>query len=306
MAIRYIKQKDLNYSLWDRCINNSFNGVIYAYAWYLDIVAVHWDALVEDDYRTVMPLVYRKTIVYKELYTPMFTKQLGIFSSKPVDQKKMEKFLEHIPPEFKKLNLCLNRHNTQTIGNHFTRSRTVYELDLIVPYEKKSKSYSPVVRSSISLATEKKYFLQKGVSLYDFENYLYTHLKDAVAAQVVKPLRQILSRLMSVGRAEIVGVYDEKNTLVSGACFVRSNQNVILLYAYNLPDSDSQRANYLIIDSFLKNYSARNVTLSMEHFDEHWNHKFYNDFGSLPSTCACINENKLPLLIRWISFKKNN
>lgn len=306
MAIHYIRQKDLNYSLWDRCINNSFNGVIYAYSWYLDIVAIHWDALVEDDYRTVMPLVFHKNVFYKELYTPLFTKQLGIFSSQPVNRKKIDEFLQHIPSDFKKIDLCLNRHNTQTIGNHFTRSTTVYELDLIIPYEKKSKLYSPTVKNSIAKVHEKGFSLQKGVALYDFENCLRLHLKESEFITVIKPLRQILARLMSVGRAEIVGVYNKTNMLASVACFVRSNQNVILLYAFNLPDNYSGMCNYLIIDSFLKNYSARNVTLSMEHFDNYWNHKFYNDFESLPSNCAWIGENKLSVIMRWIKTRKNS
>ena len=308
MAVRYIKQKDLNYSLWDKCISNAFNGVIYAYSWYLDIVAVHWDALVEDDYRTVMPLIYRKNILYKEIYTPFLTKQLGIFSSQPVDRKKIDTFIHKIPKDFKKINLCLNRHNTQTIGNHFNRSKSVYELDLIVPYEKKSKAYSVNVKNSIKQAKEKGFSLQKGVALYDLENYLNANMKDSIANSITRPLRQILSRLLSIGRAEILGVYNEKNMLSSVACFLRSNQNVILLYAYNLPDRDSQTANYLIMDAFLKNYSARNVTLSLEHFDDHWNSSFYQDFESLPSTCACVGENKLPVFLRWIALntKKDN
>jgi hypothetical protein len=62
-------------------IARSFNGIVYAYSWYLDIVSPGWDALVKDDYKSVMPLTWRKKYGIKYLYQPFFTQQLGVFSS---------------------------------------------------------------------------------------------------------------------------------------------------------------------------------------------------------------------------------
>ena len=41
---------------WDDCISKSFNGNVYAWSWYLDIVHPKWEALVENDYERVMAL----------------------------------------------------------------------------------------------------------------------------------------------------------------------------------------------------------------------------------------------------------
>ncbi len=41
-------------------MDEAFNGLIYAKSWYLDIVADQWDALVENDYEKIFPLVHRK------------------------------------------------------------------------------------------------------------------------------------------------------------------------------------------------------------------------------------------------------
>ena len=57
--IKYLKQSEIDYELWDECVAKSINSYIYGHSWYLDIVAGEWDALVEDDYKSVFPLPYR-------------------------------------------------------------------------------------------------------------------------------------------------------------------------------------------------------------------------------------------------------
>ncbi|OIP03307.1 MAG: hypothetical protein AUJ97_04685 [Bacteroidetes bacterium CG2_30_32_10] len=64
MEIRYLKHKEIDKDKWDNCIEKAFNGIIYAYSWYLDIVSENWDALIEDDYKTVFPLTQKKKIWY--------------------------------------------------------------------------------------------------------------------------------------------------------------------------------------------------------------------------------------------------
>ena len=52
--IQYLIHNQINQTKWDATIAEC--GNIYAYSWYLDIVHPGWDALVEDDYQSVMPL----------------------------------------------------------------------------------------------------------------------------------------------------------------------------------------------------------------------------------------------------------
>ena len=43
--IKFVKNKDIDRTKWDRCINNSTSGIAYASSWYLDRICQHWDAL---------------------------------------------------------------------------------------------------------------------------------------------------------------------------------------------------------------------------------------------------------------------
>jgi hypothetical protein len=82
--ITYLTHKEIDFEKYDRCIDLSLNGIVYAYSWYLDMVTDDWDILVEDDYKSVMPLPKRKKFGIHYIYQPFFVQQLGVFSVVPV------------------------------------------------------------------------------------------------------------------------------------------------------------------------------------------------------------------------------
>ena len=83
MPIRYVTYQQIDKAKWDACIASVDNGSIYAYSFYLDTMAKHWDALILNDYEAVMPLTWNKKYGIAYLYQPFFTASLGIFSSEP-------------------------------------------------------------------------------------------------------------------------------------------------------------------------------------------------------------------------------
>ena len=55
----YLKHHQIDKKKWDSCIFYAKEGILYAYSWYLDIVAPNWDAIIllnKDSYISVMPL----------------------------------------------------------------------------------------------------------------------------------------------------------------------------------------------------------------------------------------------------------
>ena len=81
--LQYLKHGEIDFQRWDDCIDHAINSYVYAYSWYLNIVAGEWDALVEEKdgkYQRVFPLPFRKKAGIKYIYQPPFTQQLGLFS----------------------------------------------------------------------------------------------------------------------------------------------------------------------------------------------------------------------------------
>ena len=60
MKIKLINRKNIDDKRWNGCIHFAINALPYAYTWYLDNVCENWEGLVLDNYKAVMPLVYKK------------------------------------------------------------------------------------------------------------------------------------------------------------------------------------------------------------------------------------------------------
>ena len=300
MAIRYLEQKYINYTLWDRCISRSINSEIYVYSWYLDTIAGTWDAIIEDDYEFIMPLVFSGNFFSKKIYQHPLVKHVGIFSGSPVKAEKIFLFLNAIPKKFGRIEICFNRQNTQAIKEPLTICRNVYELDMIIPYERKIKSYSVPVKQALEVARKRKLSVMHHISIFELHNLLHQSPVKISEELIITPLLRILSRLISLSKAEIIGIYGPENTCYAAGCFIRSGNNVILIFGYTLPLGVETNANYLLLDSFLESYSGRNVTLSLEHIDDVWNDDFYTAFGALRSYQYCFARNRIFRPFRWI------
>ena len=93
MEIRFIEGKDIDKVKWNSCIHYATNGNIFAYKWFLDYVAKDWHALVEGDYESVFPLVWKKGLLGKdELYQPSLMRELGIYSINVLSRARVQRF----------------------------------------------------------------------------------------------------------------------------------------------------------------------------------------------------------------------
>ncbi|MBO7528826.1 MAG: hypothetical protein J6T37_03015, partial [Bacteroidales bacterium] len=106
--ISYLTHNQIDKQRWDECLAQSPDGLIYAWSWYLDVVHPDWEALVENDYETVMPLTGNRKFGINYLFQPFFTQKFGVFSKKEVSEDKIEEFLEAIPDKFEFAEFRLN------------------------------------------------------------------------------------------------------------------------------------------------------------------------------------------------------
>ena len=134
--ISYIERKQIDDVKWNACIDKAFNGNLYGYSWFLDIVGVEWDALVENDYERVFPLVFKKKFGVYYIYQPFFTQQLGLFSTIRLDPAALSLFIRAIPAKFKQAEINLNTLNKADGVEFSLVPQLNHELDLIHSYEK--------------------------------------------------------------------------------------------------------------------------------------------------------------------------
>lgn len=171
--IFYLLQASIDKTKWDRCIDNSANGLIYAYSFYLDAMSKNWDALImstgtptEKEYEAVMPLTWNKKYGIWYLYQPFFSAQLGVFGNN-ISPQTLQLFLENIPQKFKYWDFYLNKDNLYSIPGFPLYDRSNYVLNLNNGYEDLTAQYAKSHIRNIKRAKDGGNILKKNIPVVD-------------------------------------------------------------------------------------------------------------------------------------------
>ena len=108
--IRFVNNENIDRNLWDKTIMQSSMPMIYAMSWYLDIVAPEWHGFIQDDYKTVMPIVSSRKFGLTYLYQPPFCQQHGVFGNN-VSADLVKEFIIAIKSKFRFAEIMLNEIN---------------------------------------------------------------------------------------------------------------------------------------------------------------------------------------------------
>lgn len=299
--IRYIQNSEIDYKKWDACIGQAFNGNVYAWSWYLDIVCEAWDALVLGDYEQVMPLTSGKKYGINYLYQPPFTQQLGLFSISPSTALTANDFLEILSRQYRFAEINLNRYNKASHPAFKIRMRRNYELDLIKPVEELRSSYASNTTRNIRKAEN------AGISI--IENIdpqsiiaMFRREKGIEIKKMGDKQYHMLDKLMYRGTyknmAMIVGAFDRNNQLCAGMFLLKSHHRIVFLFSANNNIARQTGAMHLLIDRVIKKYSGQALTLDFEGSEIPGLARFYASFGSSVTHYPSLSYNRLPFHLR--------
>lgn len=301
--ITYLRNEDIDRRKWDETISRSFNGIVYAYSWYLDIVSPEWEALVKDDYKSVMPLTWRKKFGIHYLFQPFFTQQLGVFSTEKLDVGLVSEFLNAIPTHFKFAEVNLNTFNYSEELGFSVKSNLTHELDLIESYENIQKNYSQNLKRNLKKAEANK--LQTNISnqpepvvklFRENRGASVSNLKE----QDYKVLVQLIYNAVHRGKARVINVTNEQNELCAGAFFIESNNKTIFLFSGLTEAGKELGAMPFLIDSHIRQNACKNLTLDFEGSNDENLARFYKSFGAKECVYPMVKINRLPFPLSLI------
>jgi hypothetical protein len=303
MKIRYIKQDQIDRQRWDTELKQCLNANLCASSWYLDIVAGHWDALVEGDYQSFMPLPHRHKYGISYLYQPVFAQQLGVFSKSLPDSDLVRRYLEALPAHFKLADINLNKWLSLEPGPWTLNENSNYELELIAPYEQIAASYSENLKRSLSKARAGKWLVQEFadprevIKLFRANRGAKIHsLREAD----YQALLRLIYQLAHHGMLTLSGVFDEKNQLMAAAVFAEEHHRSIFLFSGLSEYGRKNSSMHLIIDSYIRRHAGTARILDFEGSNDPGLARFYASFGSRQFKYQSVRLNRLPLLIRPI------
>lgn len=312
--IRYIERAHIEEEKWNECISSSFNGNLYGYSWFLDTVAGDWDALVQDDYERVFPIVHRKKFGISYIYQPFFTQQLGLYSRTRLDSEILEEFIQAIPKRYRQVEINLNTLNSADSSRYHIIPQLNHELDLIKEYDNIRAGYSENLIRNIKKAEK------TGLSIL-------THVRPDDIIQIFRQNRGKdishlgendylkLKRLAYAGMhkriADVRGVYDRRNQLCAGAFFFTGNRKAVFLFSGLTPEGREAGAMPFLIDSFIRENSGKHLTFDFDGSNDPNLARFYKSFGSKELIYQRLVINRLPgwlkaaaKTVRWMRKKQ--
>lgn len=302
MKIEYKLHNEIDRNKWDRCIRHAFNGIVYGYSWYLDIVSPGWTALVGGDYEMVMPVTASRKWGMSYILQPYFTQQLGLFSFCKLTPHHTLDFLNAIPSEFRFVNMNLNKFNSLPESKFQTQKGVTYEIDLIEPYKNLYNDYSTNTKRNIKKAAKENFYVYQGIQPNDLINLVRDNVGEKVKEikeEDYNKMRQIVALAIRKRIGFVYGAYDTTNTLVAAAFFIESHNKSIFLFSASTPVGIQNSAMFLLVDQFIKKHSENNLTLDFEGSSIPGLARFYGGFGAKPYEFLKVRRNKLPFPLNY-------
>ncbi|TVZ56964.1 hypothetical protein OD91_2268 [Lutibacter sp. Hel_I_33_5] len=271
--INYIKRKDLNVKKYDACIEESIQSRIYAFSWYLDIVADNWDVLVLDAYEAVMPIPWKRKYFLKYSTQPYFCQQLGVFSKTTLSAKLQVDFINRIPNSFLKVSYQFNSDNVN-VSNHFSERKN-YILNLSEDYSELRKKYKKDRKYRVNQSLRNDFVIQN-IEIDNLIKIAKEHYKFiALLDKDYLKLKKLMYQAVKTNNGFLLGVKD-----AGGCFFLKDKKRLIYLFSVMTPFGKEKQVPSLLLDSIIKEYSNSNYTLDFEGSMIPGVEAFYKSFGA--------------------------
>lgn len=293
--IRYLDRGEIDAEKWDEVIAHSPAETLYPYSWYLDVLADDWSALVMDDYRFVMPLVWKKKYGIRYLYQPVFCQQLGVFSREFADPVVVEEFIVNMIRRFRFGVINFNAKNM--VGDEKRREvydKANYVLPLSESYAKISKTYSVNARRNLKRSMELERSVETDIPVDEMMAFKKENdLVKKTDAQYRRMQDQFFS-LAKMGKGKVFGLRDGDG-LVAAAFMAFSKTRVIYLLSVSNARGKEQRAMFRIVDEVIRSHAGSAISLDFEGSNIPTIARFFAGFGAKPEVYQGVTFNRLPV-----------
>ena len=297
---RHLSRKEINIDKWNQCIDTSANGLIYAKAEYLDNLAGNWDALIWDEYESVMPLTGNRKYGARYLYQPPFCQQLGMFGDGNVDA-----FLTRAKELYSYAEISLNFSNVIAETSMHIKEvtpRQNFMLDLNTDYENIAADYSHDLKKNLQRSRQFQLTYREAVDAEKTIS-LYRH-SYGPRFPYVKPRHYegLLNFCLLFPHHYLIREAWDNDQLVSAALCLKDNKRIYFIISTTIPEGRNKEANHFLVDQLIREFSGKKLLLDFEGSDIEGIATFYKNFGAISQPYPFIKWNNLRW--PWRVFKK--
>ena len=297
--LRFVGHARINFRLYDQCVANAGTSLVYAWSWYLDIMAGEWDALVWGNYSYVMPVPTRRKWGIRYVYTPVFAQQLGIYPTPPVEIQKA--FIDRLTHRFRYINYQTGNDLNENILAGFTvKPLHTRVLSLEPGYEDISSQYAGYIRRNLKKAGSNGIEIFRQTDPSSFFR-LQKESKDIpVPGKSWTCLRKLMEATLPNGRGLIYAASGPSGEINAAAFFVVWNNRAYYLMVVSDHEGREKRAVFALLDRFIHDFEGQPVIFDFEGSAVPGVDSFFESFGAVKEPYRMLSLNRLPGLMKLI------
>ena len=337
MKVRLLNRQDIDDAQWNSFLDNSPHNLVYAYSWYLDIVAPKWCAFIaenENGWQAIMPVPLAKKWGFWVVKQPFFCQILGVFFREQVeleskiflnqlsrlqigdsedeianldqqneitnlDEQEISKLLESaLRKRFKYVSVYAGQN---LYSSNYQVNTHILKLDR--PYEKLLDGYNKDRKKNLKISQNFGWEIEESDDIEPIIELFINHHSESIEGGVGENAYRILRKLfVELKKREIVKLlYASKNNQIeAGALFVIFKGRITYLFNAATGLGRKENARTVLIDSILKQYENTNYIFDFESPEKESVVEFYESFGAETFTFSQLRYNDLPFPFKQI------
>ena len=293
MKITKLTYNKIDFSAYDKCIETSKFGTVYAMSWYLDIVSPSWSVLMADNYAFVMPLPQKKKYGINYLTQPYFCQQLGLFSNQEISESVFNDFISAIPHQY--YNLQLNN------GNVFNQEEQNLRLNLVLgvncEYAEIKATYRSNCKRNLKKAEKEDQEISQIDNIEEYIKFLDTHTDLEILSSQKALVQSLLIKAKEKNALEIhVSKEKTSNQIIAGVIFLKWKNRYYYMFPVSSQKGKEWQSMTLIIDRLIKENCEKNIILDFEGSSIEGVARFYYGFGAVATFFPILYKKPFNLL----------
>ena len=297
--VSFALKQDIDYTKWDAVVLRDPSGLPYAESWVLDSICDNWLGLILNDYEAVCPLPIKKKYGLEYAYQPYPAQQLGIFSSRKLEQAEIEQLIQGIPKNIRFIDMFMKQDAfpDQLISDE----RINLLLDLNHNYDQLHSRYKERHKRNLqsSVNSNLDYLIDIPITQLlglGKQNLDLSFLDESAYAR----LKVLMEKAIEIRRGFSVGAINGDGKLIGGVFMLKSERRLIYLFSVSNEEGRKKRAMVGLVDHLIKTYANQAMVLDFEGSMVSGIKDFFLGFGSDEENYLHIRQNRLPQFLKWL------
>jgi hypothetical protein len=297
-GIQILHSSKIDHYKWNNCVENSINSIIYADYLLLTSQCDNWSGLIIGDYKTVMPLPWRKKWGIRYLYAPAFIQQLGLFGE--LSNLPLLQILNYIKGFAKYGDIFFNYYNMDLIKDLACFSKTNYILNLDCSYPKIFANYSHDLIKNLQKSEKHNLTYSTDIKIEEAIHQFQLQYQDRFPHLHLKVYKNLLTACGELAKRDqciVRSIYTEStNEPLSIALLLKDKQRIYLLLNTTNTAGRSIAANHYLIDKIIQEFCEEDLLFDFEGSERKGIKEFYESFHPVNQPYFHYRFNNLPYI----------